>query len=167
MCSHYFKLYRAHVISFISSNLGEFFESWILKDSINNQEKKKRIVVLLSRCLWALIRSWALIRGWALIWINTVISIHTYYYENEGEGRKEKRISKGIFKFQETRQCEPSMKQDYMYLQLRPLLQTDSQTQLPWSALSPPKKRYKTTFEHRGVTSYDESKWCPRLHYFI
>ena len=33
------------------------------------------------------------------------------------------------------------MKQDYMYLQLRPLLQTDSQTQLPWSALSPPKKK--------------------------
>ena len=42
------KLYRAHFISFISSNLGEFIESWILKDSINNQEKKKRIVVLLS-----------------------------------------------------------------------------------------------------------------------
>ena len=40
------KLYRAHFISFISSYLGEFIESWILKDSINNQEKKKRVVVL-------------------------------------------------------------------------------------------------------------------------
>ena len=46
---------------------------------------------------------WAIIRSWALIRINTVISIHTGYYENEGEGRKEKRISKGIFKFQEAR----------------------------------------------------------------
>ena len=48
--------------------------------------------------------------------------------------------------------CKPSMKQAYMHLQLRPLLQTDSQTQLPWSALSPPKNSYKTTFKHRGVT---------------
>ena len=40
------KLHRVYFISFILSNLGEFVGSWILKDSINNQEKKKRVVVL-------------------------------------------------------------------------------------------------------------------------
>lgn len=77
--------------------------------------------------------TWALIRGWALIPINTVISIHTCNYENEGEGRKEKTISKGIFQFRRRGNANSvlSMKQDDMCLQLRPLLQTDSQTQLP------------------------------------
>ena len=40
------KLYRAYFNSFISLNLGEFIGIWILKDSINNQEKKKRVFVL-------------------------------------------------------------------------------------------------------------------------
>ena len=40
------KLHRTYFISFISSNLGEFIESEILKDSTSNQEKKKRVVVL-------------------------------------------------------------------------------------------------------------------------
>ena len=43
------KLYRAYSISFISSNLGDFFGSLILKDSINNQEKKKTVVGFCSR----------------------------------------------------------------------------------------------------------------------
>ena len=41
--------YRAYSMLFISSNLSEFFRSWILKDSINNQKKRKRVVVLFSR----------------------------------------------------------------------------------------------------------------------
>ena len=41
-----FKLYSAYSISFISSNVGNFFWSWILKDCIEVQEKKKG-----SRCL--------------------------------------------------------------------------------------------------------------------
>ena len=41
-----FKLYRAYSISFISSNVGNFFWSSILKDCIEVQEKKKE-----SRCL--------------------------------------------------------------------------------------------------------------------
>ena len=77
-------------------------------------EKKKRIVAferlfeagrLLTFSAFRIgtYSKWALIWGWALIRINKVISIHTYYFENEGEARKEKRISKGIFKFEETR----------------------------------------------------------------
>ena len=40
------KLYRLYSISFNSSNVGSFFRSWILKDCIEVQEKKKE-----SRCL--------------------------------------------------------------------------------------------------------------------
>ena len=40
------KLYRLYSISFNSSNVGNFFRSWILKDCIEVQEKKKE-----SRCL--------------------------------------------------------------------------------------------------------------------
>ena len=36
-----FKLYCAYSISFHSSNVGEWFWSWILKDSIKVQKKKK------------------------------------------------------------------------------------------------------------------------------
>ena len=36
------KLYRLYSISFNSSNVGNFFRSWILKDCIEVQEKKKR-----------------------------------------------------------------------------------------------------------------------------
>ena len=50
------KLYRAYSISFSSSNVGVFFFflffwSWILKDCIIVQEKKKEVVVLCSRPL--------------------------------------------------------------------------------------------------------------------
>ena len=41
-----FKLYRAYSISFSSLNVGNFFVNWILKDCIEDQEKKKE-----SRCL--------------------------------------------------------------------------------------------------------------------
>ena len=44
-----FKLYRAYYISFTSSNVGKCFWSWILKDCIKVQEKKKKVVVLCSR----------------------------------------------------------------------------------------------------------------------
>ena len=44
-----FKLYRAYSISFTQSNVGKFFWSWIPKDSIKVQEKKKKLVVLCSR----------------------------------------------------------------------------------------------------------------------
>ena len=44
-----FKLYRAYSISFTQSNVGEFFWSWIPKDSIKVQEKEKKLVVLCSR----------------------------------------------------------------------------------------------------------------------
>ena len=37
-----FKLYRAYSISFSSLNVGNFFVNWILKDCIEDQEKKKR-----------------------------------------------------------------------------------------------------------------------------
>ena len=43
-----FKLYRAYSISFISSNVGNIFLSWILKDCIKIQEKKQKVVVLFS-----------------------------------------------------------------------------------------------------------------------
>ena len=44
-----FKHYRAYSISFNSSNVGNFFWSWILKDYMEVREKKKKIVVLCSR----------------------------------------------------------------------------------------------------------------------
>ena len=47
--SRCFKLYRAYSISFISSNVGNIFLSWILKDCIKIQEKKQKVVVLFSR----------------------------------------------------------------------------------------------------------------------
>ena len=49
MKSPCFKLYRAYSISFISSNVGNIFLSWILKDCIKIQEKKQKVVVLFSR----------------------------------------------------------------------------------------------------------------------
>ena len=49
VCSRCLKLYRACSISFCSSDVGEFFWSWILKGCIKVQEKKKRAVVLCSR----------------------------------------------------------------------------------------------------------------------
>ena len=42
--SRCFKLYRAYSISFNSSNLGNFIWSWILKDCIAVQKKKKKVV---------------------------------------------------------------------------------------------------------------------------
>ena len=44
-----FKLYGAYSVSFTQSNVGKFFWSWIPKDSIKVQEKKKKLVVLGSR----------------------------------------------------------------------------------------------------------------------
>ena len=41
MNSRWFKLYRAYSISFNSVNNGKFFWSWLLKDCIEVQEKKK------------------------------------------------------------------------------------------------------------------------------
>ena len=48
MKSRCFKLYRAYSISFNSSNLGNFIWSWILKDCIEAQ-KKKKVVALCTR----------------------------------------------------------------------------------------------------------------------
>ena len=47
--SRYFKLYRAYSTSFNSSNVGECYWIWILKDSIRWKEKKKKVVPLCSR----------------------------------------------------------------------------------------------------------------------
>ena len=41
---HRFKLYRAYSISFTSSNVGKCFWSWILKDCIKVQEKKRKFL---------------------------------------------------------------------------------------------------------------------------
>ena len=49
MNSCYFALYRAYFNLFNSSNDGKFFWSWIQKDDIEVQEKKKKVVVLCSR----------------------------------------------------------------------------------------------------------------------
>ena len=49
MYSSCFKLYRAYSISFSSSNVGNFFWSWILKDCIKVRKKKKKVVALCSR----------------------------------------------------------------------------------------------------------------------
>ena len=46
MKSRCFKLYRAYSLSFNSSKLGNFFWSWILKDCIEVQKKKKKVVTL-------------------------------------------------------------------------------------------------------------------------
>ena len=42
--SHCFKLYRAYSISFNSANNDEFFWSWILKDCIEVQEKRRKLL---------------------------------------------------------------------------------------------------------------------------
>ena len=44
MNSHRFKLYRAYSVSFTSSNVGKCFWSWILKDCIKVQEKKRKLL---------------------------------------------------------------------------------------------------------------------------
>ena len=49
--SRYFKLYRAYSNLYNSSNFGKFLSSWIPKDRIKVQEKKKKVVVLCSRPL--------------------------------------------------------------------------------------------------------------------
>ena len=41
------KTYRAYSITFNSPNVGKFFWSWILKDCINVEEKKRKVVVRL------------------------------------------------------------------------------------------------------------------------
>ena len=46
--SRYFKLYCTYSNSFNSSNVGKCFSSWILKDCIKVQEKKKKVVLLCS-----------------------------------------------------------------------------------------------------------------------
>ena len=50
MKSRCFKLYSAYSISFNSSNAGNFLWSWIVKDCIKGQEKKKKVVVWYLRC---------------------------------------------------------------------------------------------------------------------
>ena len=45
VCSCCFKVYWAYYISFILTNTGELFRSWILKDSIKVQKKKKRVIL--------------------------------------------------------------------------------------------------------------------------
>ena len=52
MKSRFLKLYRAYSNSFNSSNVGKSFWSWILKDCIKVQEKKKKVVVLCSRNIY-------------------------------------------------------------------------------------------------------------------
>ena len=47
--SRRFKSYLAYSISFTSSHFGKCFWSWILKDCIKVQEKKKKVFVLCSR----------------------------------------------------------------------------------------------------------------------
>ena len=44
MNSRRFKLYRAYSVSFTSSNVGKCFWSWILKDCIKVQEKKRKLL---------------------------------------------------------------------------------------------------------------------------
>ena len=46
MNSHRFKLYRTYSISFTSSNVGKCFWSWILKDCIKVQEKKRKFCLV-------------------------------------------------------------------------------------------------------------------------
>ena len=54
MNSHRFKLYRAYSISFTSSNVGKCFYSWILKDCIKVQEKKRKLL----SCVPVLDKTW-------------------------------------------------------------------------------------------------------------
>ena len=49
-----FKLYRAYSISFTSSNVGKCFWSWILKDCIKVQEKKRKFL----SCVPVLDKTW-------------------------------------------------------------------------------------------------------------
>ena len=51
---HCFKLYRAYSISFTSSNIGKCFWSWILKDCIKVQEKKRKLL----SCVPVLDKTW-------------------------------------------------------------------------------------------------------------
>ena len=51
---HRFKLYRAYSISFTSSNVGKCFWSWILKDCIKVQEKKRKLL----SCVPVLDKTW-------------------------------------------------------------------------------------------------------------
>ena len=46
--SRCFKLYRAYTFSFSLSNVGKFFWNWIQIECIEDQEKKKKVVVLWS-----------------------------------------------------------------------------------------------------------------------
>ena len=43
--SRYFQLYRAYSISFSLSNVGKFFWNWIQIECIEDQEKKKKVVL--------------------------------------------------------------------------------------------------------------------------
>ena len=52
--SHRFKLYRAYSILFTSSNVGKCFWSWILKDCIKVQEKKRKLL----SCVPLLDKTW-------------------------------------------------------------------------------------------------------------
>ena len=54
MNSHRFKLYRAYSISFTSSNVGKCFWSWILNNSIKDQEKKRKLL----SCVPVLDKTW-------------------------------------------------------------------------------------------------------------
>ena len=46
---HCFKLDRTYSMSFNSSNVGNIFWTWVLKDCIEVQEKKRKVVALSSR----------------------------------------------------------------------------------------------------------------------
>ena len=52
--SHCFKLYRAYSISFTSLNVGKCFWSWILKECIKVQEKKRKLL----SCFPVLDKTW-------------------------------------------------------------------------------------------------------------
>ena len=54
MNSHRFKPYRAYSILFTSSNVGKCFWSWILKDCIKVQEKKRKFL----SCVPVLDKTW-------------------------------------------------------------------------------------------------------------
>ena len=51
---HRFKLYRAYSISFTSSNVGKCFWSWILKDCIKVEEKRRKLL----SCVPVLDKTW-------------------------------------------------------------------------------------------------------------
>ena len=52
--SHYLELYHAYSISFTSSKVGKCFWSWILKDCIKVQEKKRKLL----SCVPVLDKTW-------------------------------------------------------------------------------------------------------------